>query len=276
MLILYIGLPKTASTFLQREIFPRISKVIYIHRTQGSARAGKRAQRRPAHAWLIKMIIRLVRRALISPRTKLGAFVLRSARHFSRWKNVFISNENLSIRKMGVWDKSGSSFEDLSKGLEYAAKYFGEIPVKIVIGFRSPDTWLASRYAQSADGFPNAGQQDFESRVRELLSNPENTPAASWLFQTAVRLRMERALGSENCHFYQIEDLEKDPAVEIEGMMNFLGNQPADTKELLQSLDLKSRRNVRRIAENAWVLKGSSGSITLTKEISEEIRRVFQ
>ena len=92
-IIIHLGLPKVASTFCQRRIFPFIENASYVH---------KDLSKPSLH------LVRLLRGYLRKESIDLESFVDNSENYFktilARQKVVLISDENLSMSSMDVWD----------------------------------------------------------------------------------------------------------------------------------------------------------------------------
>lgn len=257
MLILHIGLPKTGSTFLQRDIFPNFQGLTTLHKAT------------PPMSLLGRIGPQLitVQKNLIRSRSSflswLGQWILVLIQNN---RKVLFSSENLSLRPKGIWDGIGVGPNFYAQYLPSLKQKMGGSRLIVILGIRRWDTWLASRYAQSAGSFPDAGQTDFENRVLEILNvrfgNP-NGPLGWLEYDSAIDM-LCRAIGKENVLVYRQEDLDSDCVGFITKLSEMI-----DCKFDVSKLDSFSgsaavaKRNQRAISSSTWKLNRSDKSITL-------------
>jgi hypothetical protein len=192
--------------------------------------------------------------------------------NISRRGKVILSNENLSMQPYGIWTNDGIG-PDLFLIWLAKLKEQSKGHIKIVFRIRDWSDWLASRYAQSAKHFSNAGQADFESRIQGILaSDVSSASVLGWLDFEEVIASLKRVLGSANVFFYRFEDLEDNPTEVVARLIEFC---EVDVTDSLLDISQAKRWNVRRTSASSWQLRESTSEIFLTKELREDINRHF-
>ena len=148
VLCFHIGLPKTATTYLQWSIFPTIARVDLIHQSQGDKRARK-------------FLVDLKNYCTLGRRRNP---LKRTLRNWSARRQVLLkdrvpaprctvfTSENISMTPNGVWTGDGPPPAVVAERLAITAEELGVAArhVKIIFGLRSQAPWLASRYAESS------------------------------------------------------------------------------------------------------------------------------
>lgn len=183
MLTFHIGLPKTGTTYLQHKILRKVPDLRLIHRAMG-----------PNEEKLCAVLRKYV------GASSLTAGIMRQAitsRAFSRLDameegelpaGVVISDENLSVQSGGFWRGEGPDPEKVAQRLHALAApmppHLG--PVKVLIGIRAQDTWLAARYAESARHMPGFSQEDFDRRLLRIARTDRLAGPLAWLDHARV------------------------------------------------------------------------------------------
>lgn len=263
MLIIHIGLPKTGTTFIQKEVFKHLPGVFYIHRSQGSVSKIPKLQ---------KHLTLLFRDSVVLDRArwthKLARFFLTQG----VFRKVVLSDESISMGSMSFWESWGRTPEHLSDSLDNLGKTkWRPLRLKVIVGFRNPSTWIASRYAQSAAGFENPGQADFEERVAGLIGSDNSDNGLAWLDRKRVVKALTKAVGEPNVFDYTQEELEADPARIITKVLEFMEFDSKFIESFVGRLDLAIRHNTRKVGQDTWVMRGLDTTIQLTEDMIVKI-----
>lgn len=270
MLILHLGLPKTGSTFLQNEVFPNFEGLTVLHRTVPPVSAFGRLG-----PHLLMGLKRLVKTE--NPFWSwFGQWVLVAVQ--SRGRVVFTA-ENLSLRPNGIWDGGGAGPSFYEQYLRRLKKKMGQSRLVVILGVRRWDTWLPSRYAQSATTFISPGQIDFETRVGQILETKLGNQDAplGWLEYDSVYELLCRAIGPENVMVYRQEDLESDCVGVINRLSKILECRFSGEKmKLLANPDAVTKRNVKKVDSSTWRLRNSEETISVNSELQKRIIEKFQ
>lgn len=266
-LFLHVGPPKTATTFLQREVLSRIQSVRYLDKPTVP---------------LDTEPVSFGDLFCFSPD------IWTEGEGFARLLDVhpdleatdcIISDEHIygGFASPQPWTaRSGEAYgpvvrtdrqTDGRPGLSLVARHLqrlseaaaarGFSEVKVLSTTRRQDRKLASGYAQMSSRVQGASQAHFEQWVRHLIHDPIGRYAAggekldfySW-WQKATE-----ALGNDHVLFLPFERLNEDPADFLREWLAFLELKRAD--EVVENL-LRSglqKRNVQSKARSVWALK---------------------
>jgi hypothetical protein len=250
--VFHVGLPKTATSFLQMTLFARCPSINLIHR--------KVAQRERLY---FNNVLRGKREA-----TKQG--VLRRLR--SDVLNI-VSDENISITPLSIWkgkdDSPTATWRRLS---ELSRLVTGrDNSFRTIMTIRRQDRWLASRYAESAKLFEIADQSDFEERVSGMLARADGHQD-SWLnYHHTVSAFSER-IGRDKILVLMQEELEANPFSWTRQLEDFLGIN--DLSPILSESDVRPR-NVLSTGVDSWKLRGHKSEIRLPEWLSKRILDAF-
>ncbi len=173
-LCIHLGLPKTGTTTLRRELLPQLDT--YLTRSQEGK--GQHRDKRK-----VKDLFHLLDGQGAPPDGRDRA-LQEWARRVYAWaqqrsaSRVVISEERLSTIARGF--PSGSKgcrahpAEVMAEGLEavrQAWEPFGSL--RVLVTFRRQPEWIASMYAHNSNRMIRAGKADFEQRVeRQLQAEP--------------------------------------------------------------------------------------------------------
>lgn len=258
MLYLHIGLPKTGTTFLQYRIFNRQKQLAYLHdpndrRPEALETLLKKHQRAEGH----------------KERRSLGDQIASSIPH----ERMLISNEAISSLVREPWEGSGPHADTASQRLaELGAKTGG---IKVILGIRRQDKWLASRYAESAKAYPTFGQDDFDQRIPKLVSG-KLSGSQSWLDYNASCSALVRELGADNVLILPSEQVSDEPQAALRSLEGFL-ECPGLVEIYEGQKPGTDRRNVLATGPNTWKLRGRDEEfLHMSDALSEEIMQRFK
>lgn len=242
-LYLHVGLPKTATTYLQREVFPTLTRVRYLDTLGHTLFTGADDQghgqgtltscfRRSAEVW-----------------GSHGGAVLRDLFGCERADrppgDALVSDEGIG--------RTGSRPALLAAhlaALAGPARAWGFGRVRVLCVIRRQDRWLASHYAQVSDRNPRASQEDFEAYVRRTLDpSGERYGFGMLLDYAALGRHLRSAVGRENLRVLPYELLADDSAGFHARVAAFLGAPTASADGGHQ------RQNVRSTGEGVWALR---------------------
>lgn len=271
MLIIHIGLPKTATTFLQHQIFNRTEGLRFVHRSTGPA--GHKlceAFRNLASAASeeIEEHRQTIRRRLLRAKAKSGT---------SAAPVTLVSDENISIHWSRFWDGEGSSprdlarrFADLRHDLADAFPAF-----RVLIGIRRQDQWLGSRYAESSKSKAEFGQPDFDRRMAEVAAVPRLDGPLAWLDYAGTRDAFAEALGRENVMLLPTERLRSDARTLIDEMSGFIGVDLRTAYDAIPEASQNRRSNRLSIGKNSWRLRKNNTPLHLAPALERTLRARF-
>ena len=255
-LILHIGLPKTATTWLQYRVFKRQREIAFLHDpTDPSPEAIER---------LLKHYQQTTPDELAGLGERLDAAL--------PGHELIVSNENISMLTRDVWMGTGPTPDRLARRL---GRLHRELrPIRVVLGIRRQDQWLGSMYAQSASAYPEFGQQDFEQRLRSLSKAPLEGAAGHLDYLRLVR-SLRRELGSDNVLVLPSELLASDPEAGLRQLDAFLGLE-VFVRGYRDGSMTDDRVNVRSAGRNTWTLKDREDAVVLPDALAEQVLDRFR
>jgi hypothetical protein len=264
--VIHVGLPKTGTTTLQKQVFQRLPN--YFGKEQldsapvtwrGFAQLREVIQFRPPEWWKT--------RDALEVRTMLGRVAGELPKLGSR---VIISFENMIASEFFGPNKGAYERPDGTRF--HPSEHFPEIldalaPERtrtvVLVTCRQQWTWLPSLYAQLSDRIPSASQQHFDHELDKILS-------ADWLDQSTINLL---ALGTQIVANVRPDSLTFLP-VESMGTRDY-----ADA--LAQTLGVRSKTieravsaanfNGRRQAHDSWKLRQFGPGFSRRREILERM-----
>lgn len=269
MVVFHIGLPKTGTTFLQRNVFSGAPGVLFVHRSQGmEAEAFCMGLRRYVRADPVSAV--WLRHRL---RGTLGRYCVKAR---SNGQVLVVSAENISVHSVLFWQGKDPAPEQVARRLaELAGSDTGEL--RILIGLRDQAPWLASRYAESGKDFREFCQADFDRRLREIAALPALAGPLAWLDFGHVHEAFAARFGDANLHLYFQERLDAKPGWTLERIGAFVGGK--EMGPVFRNLGRQSRgdrRNVSRKGENIWKLKsGPRARLVLRDDLKDAIMARF-
>lgn len=267
ILYLHIGLPKTATTFWQKRVFPRLDGVALVQRKAA-----------PEEEFgIIRPMMHLAhdrplasRRAREAVTGRLSALMERVER--SGGERVLVSHENLSITSDGFWNGRSAPPGRVIGRLVRLGEELGLPQVRVLLGTRAVEDWLPSRYAESAklSRYAHFGQPDFDRRVARLTGWRPLPAPARWLRFAAVEQALGDAFGAGNVLAMPMERLEATPEQAVAEVAGFLTGAPVDPARFGT---LEAANRLREAG--TWHLKGRPGRIGISAAQVAAIRARF-
>jgi hypothetical protein len=272
VLTLHIGLPKTGTTYLQRNVWPKAPELLLVHRRQGPQAEKICMDLRHyvrANALVAALLRRRIRRALRRE----------DARAAAERRMLLVSAENISVHPIAFWRGADPEPEHVARRLADLARSAGRplSPVRVIVGIRQQDQWLASRYAESGKDLPELSQADFDRRLSEIVRARDLAGGLAWLDHARVHAAFAAALGANNVHVYRLEEIGSDPAGTVERMGRFIGGEALGAAlRRIAAEERPARRNVLSIGGNAWRLRSGRSRLHLRPELALAVQERFR
>lgn len=264
-LYLHIGLPKTGTSFWAKSVLSRLENVVLLHAQQGLPVSRKLGRS-------------LKRASRPEPRDIRFAADTLNALFDTNDKDIVLSNENITIQRNGFWEGIGSSPEHLADHICALREELNGMAIRVILGTRRQDYWLASRYAQSARTLQEAGQEDFNRRVSEICARSTLLGPMEWLLFQSAHKTLADAIGRRNVLVVPMESLETAPHSAVITLGQFIGGR--DLASLVQDLEargrLRRKENQRRLDGLQWKMSGSDATISLSSAQSKAILARFK
>lgn len=231
---LHIGLPKTASTFLQDQIFPALDHLAV--RTVPRTRLFR--ERADAAAEFRTFACALRRSATLWP--SIGGPILDEllGPGDDGRRGLLVSDEAIG--------RAASRPEGLAAHLAAfaaLARTRGFARPRIVAFLRRQDHWLASHYAQISDRKRGAGEAGFRASVAATLDPAvQRHGFGTMLDYAALRAALVDVAGEDGVLLLPYEALRAEPEPTLRRLLDWLGT-PGTVAERLATM--KGRANVR-------------------------------
>ena len=251
MLCLHLGLPKTGTTWLQERILPKVDGLNVIYK-----------KFMPEFSYAMH-------RFLLHGEWQDQIDVPRLCELIESGPSIF-TDENVSISMQGIWTGKGFRPDHVAKNIPRLAAELGDCKIRALVTLRRQDTWLISRYAESAKKRKEPGQEEFEQKVEKVLL--QNSRAKRWLLFDQVHEALTSVCGSDEVLFVCQEQFIQEPEKTVEKVCEFLGVEVPDTPALT-----KTHVNRLSLNERAWRLKSwDDRSVELNADLSNRIRSHFE
>jgi hypothetical protein len=255
MFVLHIGVPKTGTTFLQQQVFARATDAGFVHRRQNPEAAAlcrnlRRYVRSGSFAALLhRRRARNGMAALADKSTQPGNF------------GLLISDEGITLQPGQFWRGEGPGPRQVAQRI---ACLLPSAQIRVVIGIRRQDQWLASRYAESSKDLHGLDQSDFDRRMREIARCDVLDGPLAWLDYAAVRKEFSAALGAENLLLVPLEWIGARPEETIRQLEDFVGLTRVKAGTLKAS---RQARNPLSKGPNTWRMRQGGKTLHLSPEI---------
>jgi len=263
-LFLHLGMSKTGSTYLQKEVFPEVRNINFFDQPMSDVLEGGRQgimarsfKRSPA-IWR-------------SSGDEIFDEILQEPKNDTqdRSKDVLISDQSAGPQVWQLLPYLGSRWEQERQDpfllrahleeLSALAKRWGFSEMKTIVVFRRQDNWIASKYAQRSDRFPNASQSHFETFVDYLVDSSRGYFSDGIVLDyMLLREQLTRAVEAENVLMVPFELLNRDPERYLREVISFFDNGVEDGTRLskrLASQAAQRKHNIRSEEEGVWAIR---------------------
>lgn len=269
-----MGLPKTASTFLQHRVFAALSdrQVVLMPEQNYFNSAGDE-----------RLLAQIFRRS--DTIWKYQADDLLGELFGDGWqedsRDILLSDE--AIGREG--SRQGLFGAHLA-GMKAALRGGGIERIKLLCLFRRQDHWLISHFVQMSDRGNRNGQADFDALISRI-SDPrsERYTFGALLDYASTYAACVDALGRDNVTFCPMEWLETEKEAIRSRLAEFLDIAPENLV-----LDARQRENVRHASNGRWKLRRPrslrfrilqmltrrSRHVTLEPSVSRRILEVYR
>lgn len=242
-LILHIGHHKTATSFLQKKIFPQAASLVYYYKkgTPLSAQLVGGFEFNPAF-WGDQgdAIFRGLNEELDAAGNQ--------GRH-----GILISSESMGAHRIFADPSLGLPRRDphlLAIHLEALSEkaYTHGFNTKVVLSFRRQDQYFPSRFASMGRRVGEITQRTFETRLRQILDAEKlYFRDGIWMdYHLSWRL-ISQAIGKDALLMLPQEQLASDPQIFLQTLGNFIGEPTLAAPARKDQLE-----NQRRVAHNSW------------------------
>ncbi|AZU05240.1 hypothetical protein X907_2730 [Glycocaulis alkaliphilus] len=271
---IHIGLPKTATTFLQGKIFPEIENITFFDRDRlhefFSARGGEGFRSNFLKSPIVW--------------NQAAGTTLRKLASKAIHDNVLISEENISANAR-FFDFKARRQQDPVVLAHHLARMRAALlreqrfdRVKVLVTIRRQDTWIASRYAQSGLKMEKPSQENFERLAKALI----NTKAEFHRSAMVINYRymddcLREALGKNDVCFLPMESIQSDSALFYRRLVEFFdGNDSfmaaAEREKAIHASNAEG--------ENRWKVRQEDGQensvrIEMPEQLAAKIMRKF-
>lgn len=242
-LYLHIGLPKTASTYLQSSLFPRLTHLTY--RDTPRSRLFDTDEDRARGHRLLPAFIGRATGIWQAAGARLFAELLGGDRPADR--SLLISDEGI-----GRFGSRPSTLAAHLHALRPAAADAGFGRIALLCLIRRQDRWLASHYAQMSDRLDRPGQAGFEAEAARIADPfAGRYGLGAMLDYDRLYAMLEAAVGADNLLMLPQEALSDAPDRSVDTMLRFLGATPDSLADQAGG----QRANARALGRDRWRLR---------------------
>jgi hypothetical protein len=285
-LYLHVGYHKTATSLLQRKVFPRIGLDYEAYPEIGSI-TNYKSHNPKIHP--MGNSIRMMRLFNCSPKvwkSNIGEKILKKLiGKKSNKKDVLLSDEdflgdiksptkylpaenivdsikgeyNLRWIPSSGYCKRGNDPTKFAKHIEEikkSSRKMGVKEVKIIVGIRRQDTLLVSLYSQMSDRTWGASQKGMKEWVSQITSESldyyHNGGSHLNFYETIKEI--SKVVGKKRVLILPLEDLKTEPKSYMENLVSFLGRSTSNTENITDGIKNKKSKTNKR-TEKSWRLK---------------------
>lgn len=170
-------------------------------------------------------------------------------------RGVLISAETISAHRLfaaptssskNIARRAPSTLAHHLRECQTQASKLGLVPLRVIMGIRSQDQYLGSRYGSQGAFASHPGQADFESQVRDIIGKRYSSDGI-WLDYKMSYDLITAEIGASNLLVLPLEQLTVEPAKYLGLLAAFLG-------EPLKGSSLR-RTNSRSPASDVWQIE---------------------
>lgn len=240
-LYLHVGIHKTGTTFLQREVFP----ILWGKNFLGKPDFGILSGDKPTSLSRFMDVSPLVWKDIG------GLFLNKVRENSAPYADVILSDEHAV---------EANDPAKIARHLHEIKKVFSSVyDLGVLIVIRRQDTWFSSAYAQMSNRYDKASQSHFEQWVKDRINKK-----AKFFSSAGVRLKyytlikkIQNKIGNKCVRVLPYEMMKLDPILFVKKVCNFVGC------DVPSSISI-SPVNKRSPTESEWELRPqSSGYIQL-------------
>ena len=218
----HVGFPKTGTTFLQKEIFPKMKKLNYrdVHNTPDRD---------------FKKCLEI----LIDPKKDYKFNPKKFEKRFSK----FVSQKKPSL--YSYEDLVGDVFlQDKMLAFRILDRIHSTYPeARIIVGLRDPQESIISLYSQYVR---EGGVKDFSGFITEVID-------VEWYEHESYIRHAKKLFGDENVYVSEFKVLKKDAGAFVSGVADFLGAQPPEFERKRVNIAYGKRQvDVARMLNNLF------------------------
>lgn len=205
LVCLHVGIHKTGSTFLQRQVFPKLREIKFWDTPNFDILEGKK----PTSLSRFMNVSPLVWRELGKP------FWDKIREGLPPESNILLSDEH-AVEANDPF-RIGHHLQEIKRVIASSHT------LRILIVIRRQDTWLASAYAQMSNRYDRASQDHFEEWLRNHTDSQKgffSGPCVRLKYFTLIR-KMEDAIGRDCVTVLPYELLKSSPNLFVEQCCNF-------------------------------------------------------
>ena len=250
-LFLHVGLPKTATTYLQTAVFPHLRGPLYFDTPTDPAfddpddlATGSRIMscvlKRDPRYWDSQGDAFLT--SLLGPR--------------QNWtpRDVLISDEG-----MGRAGSRPGLLGDHLRAMGAVAAGWGLSRLAVICTVRRQDHWFASHYSQMSDRNPRASQRDFDRAARDLIRPTGGRFKLGMLLDYAtLHAALANAAGAGNVLLFPFERQRSDADGVMADLLGFLGAEMAAGAAPERGA-AGDGVNVRALGADRWSIRPEEG-----------------
>jgi hypothetical protein len=254
-LYLHIGYRKTGTTYLQKHVFPNMSNVLFL------CKAAK-----PASKAIIEAFGRSPGIWKKTGAEIFGALEAETTTSFGTARSALVSSESMSMHTIFASHKEQKADPYLLAAHLHECQLIGKargIRVKIFMGIRRQDQYLASIFSGIGKRVGEISQANFENQTAEILDfDRRYFIDGVWLDYKSVRDILVEAVGDDNLLILPQELLANEEQSFLSRLGAFIG-EPG-----IKSSLSATKENVRGLGADVWQLRESLPRILTRKLVT--------
>lgn len=181
----------------------------------------------------------------------------------------------LCLKAAEFWKGGGATPGEVGAALHDLCEKAGAGQVRVVIGLRRQDAWLASWYAHFSQWFRHFSHEDFERRMTRSYLQDARCGARSWLLHDQVAESFHGIFGKDKVMFVSMEEIGADPEREIARLQDFVEVPLLPAYRASRSSGADMTPNKISTASDEWALHRQGGTLRLAPEIPDRIQPLY-